>query len=126
MRAADRHPRSFGPAPQAAGGGVAVHPGAPGAEQDRPAGASADGAFDGPAGRWRQRDQHDLGAFAAHTQHPVAVLFAEAGDVGAGGFEDPQAQQAGHRHQREITRVRRLPCCGEQRPGLQVGEPQGR
>jgi hypothetical protein len=40
----------------------------------------------------RQRDQDDLGAFAAHAQHPVAVLLAQVGDVGAGGFEDPQAE----------------------------------
>jgi hypothetical protein len=32
----------------------------------------------------------------------VAVFLAEVGDVGAGGFEDPQAGQAGHGHQREV------------------------
>ena len=31
---------------------------------------------DGPADGGRQRDQDDLGALAAHAQHPVAVLFA--------------------------------------------------
>jgi hypothetical protein len=35
----------------------------------------------------------------------VAVLFAEVGDVRAGGLEDPQAQQAEHGHQREIARA---------------------
>jgi hypothetical protein len=35
----------------------------------------------------------------------VAVFFAEVGDVGAGGFEDPQAQQAEHGHQREVARA---------------------
>jgi hypothetical protein len=59
-----------------------------------------------PPYRWRQRDQGNLAAFAAHPQHPVTVLFAQVGDVGAGGFEDPQAEQAEHGHQREITRVR--------------------
>jgi hypothetical protein len=53
--------------------------------------------------RWRQRDQHDLGAFAAHAQNPVAVFFAQAGDVSPGGFEDPQAEQAQHGDQREIA-----------------------
>jgi hypothetical protein len=33
----------------------------------------------------------------------VAVLFAEVGDVRAGGFEDPQAQQAEHGDQREVA-----------------------
>jgi hypothetical protein len=36
----------------------------------------------------------------------VAVLFAEVGDVRAGGLEDPQAQQAKHGHQREVIRIR--------------------
>ena len=47
-----------------------------------------------PPGRWPGRwqwQQHDLGAFAAHAQHPLAVLFAEIGDVGPGCFEDAQA-----------------------------------
>jgi hypothetical protein len=56
----------------------------------------------------------------------VGVLLAEAGDVRAGGLEDPQAQQAEHGHQREVARVRRFPGGGEQRFELQVGKPQGR
>jgi hypothetical protein len=44
--------------------------------------------------------------FAAYPQHPVAVFFAEVGDVGAGGFEDPQAEQAKHGHQGEVVRIR--------------------
>jgi hypothetical protein len=35
----------------------------------------------------------------------VAVLFAEVGDVGAGGFEDPQAEQPDHGHKREVARM---------------------
>ena len=85
----------------------------------------ADRPVDGPADRWRQRDQDDLGALAAHAQHPVAVLLAEVGDVRAGGLEDPQAQQAEHGHQREVVRVRRFPGGGEQGLELQVGEPEG-
>ena len=54
------------------------------------------------------------------------MLFAEVADVGAGGFEDPQAEQAEHGHQREVVRVRRLAGGGEQRLELQVGEPEGR
>jgi hypothetical protein len=33
-----------------------------------------------------------FGAFAAHAQHSVAMLFAEVGDVGGGGLEDPQPE----------------------------------
>ena len=33
----------------------------------------------------------------------VHAFRAEVADVGAGGFEDPQAQQAEHGHQREIV-----------------------
>jgi hypothetical protein len=80
-----------GESPQAAGGRVPVHPGAATVQQDRPARAVSDRPVDGPADRWRERDQDDLGALAAHAQHPVAVLFAEIGDVRAGGLEDPQA-----------------------------------
>ena len=43
-----------------------------------------------------ERDQDDLGALAAHAQDAVAMFVAQVGDVGAGGFEDPQAQQPGH------------------------------
>jgi hypothetical protein len=104
---------------------VAVHPGAAAVEQDRPAGPGADGSVDGSPDRWWQQDQDDLGAFAAYAQHPVAVFFAEVGDVRAGGFEDPQAQQAEHGHQREVAGAGGYPGCGEQRFELQVGESQG-
>ena len=77
---------------------MAVHPGAVAVEQYRPADAGANRAVDRPPDGWRQWDQHDLGAFAAHAQYPVAVFFAEVGDVGAGGFEDPQAEQPEHGH----------------------------
>jgi hypothetical protein len=97
---------SFGEVPQPAGGRVPVHPGAAGVQQDRPAGPGACCPVNGPADCWGQRDQDDLGAFAAYAQHPVAVLFAEVGDIRAGRFEDPQAEQAEHGHQGEVTRVR--------------------
>jgi len=31
------------------------------------------------------------------------MLFAEVGNVGAGGLEDPQAQEAEHRYQCEVA-----------------------
>jgi hypothetical protein len=37
-------------------------------------------------------DQDHLGALAAYAKYPMAVLFPEVSDVGAGGFEDPQAE----------------------------------
>jgi hypothetical protein len=40
-----------------------------------------------------------------HAQHAVAVLLAQVADVGAGCFEDPQAQQAEHGHQGEVIGV---------------------
>jgi hypothetical protein len=35
----------------------------------------------------------------------VTVFFAKIGDVSSGGLEDPQAEQAEHRYQREVARV---------------------
>jgi hypothetical protein len=105
VRPGDPYPSGIGQAPQTAGGGVAVHPGAAAVEQDRAAGTSGYGAVDGPRDGWWQRDQDDLGAFAADAQYPVPVLFAEVGDVRTGGFEDPQAEQPEHGHQREVAQV---------------------
>ncbi len=85
---------------------MAVPPGIAGIEQDRPGGTGADRPVNGPPDRWRQRDQDNLAAFAAYAQHPVTVLFAEIGDVHAGGLEDPQPEQAKHGHQREVAWVR--------------------
>jgi hypothetical protein len=73
---------------QAAGSGVPVHRGAAAVERDWPACAGSGCPVDGPPDRWRQRDQDDLGALAAHPQDPVAVLFAEIGDVRGGRLED--------------------------------------
>ena len=72
-----------------------------------------------------QRDQDDLGALAADPQDAVAVFLAQVGDAGAGGFEDPQAQQPEHGHQGEVVAVRRLACGGQQRLELQMGESEG-
>jgi len=75
-------------------------------EQDRPAHPAADCPVDGPADGGRKRDQDDLSPFAAHAQDSVAMFFAEVADVSTSGFEDTQADQAEHRHQREVARVR--------------------
>ncbi|MGD0066672.1 MAG: hypothetical protein ABSB76_24895 [Streptosporangiaceae bacterium] len=80
-----------GEPPQAPGCRVAVHPGVAVVEQDRAAGAGSYCLVDGAPDGGRQRDQDDLGAFAAHAQHPMAVFLAEVGDVRGSRLEDPQA-----------------------------------
>jgi len=52
------------------------------------------------------------------------VFLPEVADVDAGGFEDPQPEQAQHHHQREIAIVGGLPGGGEHRLELQMGQPQ--
>jgi hypothetical protein len=126
VRPADPHPGGFSEPLQAAGGGVAVHPGAAAVEQDRPTGAGANRLIDRPPDGWRQGDQDDLGAFAAHAQHPVAMLFTQVGGVGAGCLEDPQAEQAEHGHKGKVAGMGGLAGGGEQRLELQVREPKGR
>jgi hypothetical protein len=105
MSPADPDSRCLGQAPEPPGGCMPVHPGAVAVEQDRPGVPAADGAVDRPADRGRQRNQHDLAAFAADPQDPVAVLLAEIADVRAGGLEDPQTQQPQHGHQGEVVPV---------------------
>jgi hypothetical protein len=113
MRSGDPYASRLGEPAQAPGGRMAVHPGAAGVEEDRPAGARADCLVDAAADGWRQWDQDDLGAFAAHVQYPVAVLFTQVGDVRAGGLEDPQAQEPPHGHEREVAGVAGLAGGGK-------------
>jgi hypothetical protein len=75
---------------QAPGGGVPVHPGPAGVEQDRSGRAVTDGSVDRPAHCRRKWEQHVPGALADHAQHPVTVFLAQVANVGAGGLEDPQ------------------------------------
>ena len=83
-----------------------VHPGAAGVEQERPVAAAGDGVVDGAVDRGWERDEDGLAAFAEDAQDAVAVLFAEVGDVEAGGFEDPQAEEAEQADEREVVPVR--------------------
>src|SRR5690242_10450886 len=105
---------------------MTVHSGTAVVEQDRAAGPDAYCPVDGPAHSWWQWDQDDLGALAAPAQHPVTVFFTQVGDVRPGGFEDPQAEQAQHGHQREVTWVHGLAGGGEQGLELQMGETERR
>lgn len=52
------------------------------------------------------------------------MFLAQVCDVGAGGFEDPQAQQPKHGYQGKVVIVRRLARGGQQRLELQVSEPE--
>ena len=61
------------------------------------------------ADRGRQRDEGDLVALAVDTQDAVTVHLAEGFDVGAGGLEDPQAQEAEHGDEGEVVGVGRIP-----------------
>ena len=71
VRSGDLDAGGLGEVPQAAGGRVPVHPGAVVIKQDRPANSGAYRSVDGPADRWRQRDQDDLGALAGRVQDRV-------------------------------------------------------
>ena len=66
VRAGNSHSGGFSKPPQAACCGMPVHADAAAVEEDGSTGTAADGPVDGPSNSWRQRDQRDLGAFAAH------------------------------------------------------------
>ena len=106
VRFGDLNSCSVSKAPQAAGRSMATHPGAAAVQQDRSTIPDTDRPVDRPAYGGRQRDPDYLCAFPAYTQHAVAVFLAEVGDVGAAGFEDPQAEQPEHGDQCEVARVR--------------------
>jgi hypothetical protein len=77
-----------------AGCGMPVHPRPEGVAQDRTIDAAVDRPVHGPGHRWRQRDEDDLAALAAHPQDAMAVFLSDVADVGAAGFEDPQPEEA--------------------------------
>lgn len=73
------------------------------AQEDRPFAAFADREVECPCGAGREGDHHDLAAFAHDREGPMAALEAEAFDVRAGCFGDPQAVQAQETDQRVVT-----------------------
>ncbi len=103
---------------------MSVHPGASSGPKNwtlRPLGGCVvDGSTDG----WGEGGQDDLAAFAGDPQHPVPVFLAEVTDVGAAGFEDPQAEEPEHRNEGEVVRVWGEAGGGEHGLELQVGQPQ--
>jgi hypothetical protein len=76
-----------------------IQPTAIGGQKDRSFGALANSQVNRPRGPWRQRDGDDLGALAGNDQSPVPALDAQALDVGAGGFGDPQPIEGQQRDQ---------------------------
>jgi len=62
-----------------------------------------------------------------HTRNTRCPCFSpQVANVRTGGFEDPQAQQAEHGNQREVTGVGGLAGRSEQGFELQVCEPERR
>ena len=49
-----------------------------------------------------------------HRKDTVTVFYTQVANAGAGGFEDPQAQQPEHGYQREVISVRGLARGGQQ------------
>jgi len=126
MCAADAYACRSGHVAQPAGRSVPVHPASAGVQQDRAAGPVTYCPVDGPADRGWQRHQDDLASLAADPQNPMAMFLAQVGDVGAGCLEDPQSEQAEHRHEGEIVGVRRFAGGGQHGLELQVRESKGR
>ena len=74
-------------------GAVPVQPPAVRCQEDRAAGALADGQVDRPGCAQCQRDGDDLAALAGDGQRPVPALEAQVLDVGTGGLGYPQPVQ---------------------------------
>ena len=102
-----------------------VHPAAGAGPQDRASGAAGDGSVDGASDGWWEGDVDDLVALAVDVQDAVAVDLGQVGDIGPGGLEDPQSEQAENRDQGVVVRVGRVAGRGEQGLELQVGQSQG-
>lgn len=125
MRPGDPHTRVIRESAEPPGACMTVHACSAVVEQDRADRSGADGAVDSPPDRWRQRDQDHLAAFAADSQHPMTMLFAEITDICAADFGAPQAQEAQHGHQGEVVAVGGFAGGCKQGLELQVGEPEG-
>jgi hypothetical protein len=104
---------------------VAVHAAAQGVQEQWPVNAVGDGAVHRAGDGWRQRDQDDLVALADHSQHSVAVLLADIGDVRRAGFEDPQPKEPEQTHQGEVRLVVGGTRGCQQGFELEVAQPEG-
>jgi hypothetical protein len=95
-------------------------------EQDRSSRPVVNGLVEGAADGGWEGYEDGLVAFAVDAEDAVAVFLAEVGDVRAGGFEDPQAQEAEHGDECEVVPVGRPTRCGEDGFELQMPQPEGR
>jgi hypothetical protein len=84
-------------------GGVAGEPLSGGADEDRPAGTSADVQVKRHGSTGCERDRDVPAAPAYDPLRPVSTIDAEIGDVGAQRFGDPQLVQRQQRDQRVIA-----------------------
>ena len=101
----DPHAPGVGQVSETKSGGMAVLPHPSLVAQQWSFGAPGHGPVQSAPDRRRQRHQHDPVALAVHLQDAVSVFLTEVADVGAGSFEDPQAEQPEHGDQREVVRV---------------------
>ena len=85
-------------------GGVAVHPTALGAEEDRARRSLADVEINCPGGAGSQGDGHVLAALSHDLERPVSPLEVEVVDVGAQGLGDPQPVEGQQRRQGVVPR----------------------
>ena len=86
--------------------GVAIESGAVCAAEDGTFAAFTDREIDRPRGAGRQRDGHDLAAFAQDLQRAMAAFQAELFDVGARRFGDPQPIQCQQADERVVAGAR--------------------
>jgi hypothetical protein len=84
---------------------VSVHAGSGSAAQDRAVHAGRDCSLQCSSDRGWERDEGDLVALTVDAEHSVSVGFTEVFDVGAGGFEDPKAEESEHADQGEAVGI---------------------
>jgi hypothetical protein len=104
---------------------VPVHAVGTPVEQERSNVPVSGGPLNGTCHRRWKRGQNVLLSLAAHQQHSVTALFTYVFDVSSGGFEDPQAEEPEHRHQREVAVLGGVSGRGQDGLELQMGEAQG-
>jgi hypothetical protein len=115
-------PGPSGGAADDAPGAVPVQAAAVGGQEDRSVGSFTDGQVDRPGRARRERDRHDLAAFADDHERAVAALDSERLDVCARGLGHPQAIEGQQRDQRMFRR-RAKPGCDQQCAHLVAVQP---
>ncbi len=85
-------------------GGVAVHPTALGAEEERARRSLGDVEVDGPGRAGSQGDRYVLAALPHNLERSVSPLEVEVVDVGAQGLRDAQSVEGQQRRQGVVSR----------------------